>query len=50
MTDTFFIASLQQGGAPMMGVLLAIALVWGIVYLARSRRRSDRENDGRREA
>jgi hypothetical protein len=42
MTTDLFMASMGQGGGPMMGALLAIALVGGIVYLVRGRRRSDR--------
>jgi hypothetical protein len=41
MTSELLIANLDQGGGPMMGVLLAVALVGGLVYLVRSRRRSD---------
>ena len=40
MTNELFIASLDQGGAPMMGALLAIGIVGGLVYLVRSRRHS----------
>ena len=40
MTSELFIASLNQGGAPMMGALLAIGIVGGLVYLVRSRKRS----------
>jgi hypothetical protein len=43
MTAELVIASLDQG-APMMGVLLAIGIVGGLVYLVRSRRRSDRDD------
>jgi hypothetical protein len=41
MTSELLIANVDQGGGPMMGVLLAVALVGGLVYLVRSRRRSD---------
>jgi hypothetical protein len=43
MTAELLIANLDQGGGPMMGVLLAIALVVGLVYLMRGRRRADRD-------
>jgi hypothetical protein len=51
MTAELFIASLDHGGASMMGVLLAIGFVWGLVYVASGRRRSDRgrESDRSRE-
>jgi hypothetical protein len=41
MKTDIYIASLDQGGAPMLGALLAIGIVGGLVYLVRSRRRSD---------
>jgi hypothetical protein len=44
MTSELLIATLGEGGGPMMGVLLAIALVAGLVYLVRGRRRSDRDD------
>jgi hypothetical protein len=44
MTSELVIASLDRGGAPMMGALLAIGIVGGLVYLVRSRRRSDRDD------
>jgi hypothetical protein len=40
MTADLYIASLDQGGAPMMGALLVIGIVGGLVYLVRGRRRS----------
>jgi hypothetical protein len=43
MTAELFIASIQRGGGPMIAVLLAIALVGGIVYLVRSRTGSGRD-------
>jgi hypothetical protein len=44
MTSELLIANIAQGGGPMMGVLLGIAVVGGLVYLVRSRRRSDRDD------
>ena len=44
MTNEHFIASLDQGGAPMMGALLVIGIVGGLVYLVRSRRRSHEDD------
>jgi hypothetical protein len=41
ITNELFIASLDQGGAPMMGAFLVIGIVGALVYLVRSRRRSD---------
>jgi hypothetical protein len=43
MTAELLIANLVQGGGPMMGVLLAIAIAGGLVYLVRARRGSDRD-------
>jgi hypothetical protein len=50
MTAEVFIASIQQGGGPMISVLLAIALVGGIVYLVRSRTGSGRDREHHRSA
>jgi hypothetical protein len=44
MTPAFFIASLDQARAPMIGALLSIGIVGGLVYLVRTRRRSDRDD------
>jgi hypothetical protein len=46
MTTELVIADLDQGGAPMIGAPLAIGVVGGLVYLVRSRRRSDRDEMG----
>jgi hypothetical protein len=46
MTSELVIADLDQGGAPMIGAPLAIGVVGGLVYLVRSRRRSDRDEMG----
>jgi hypothetical protein len=50
MTGELFIASIQQRGGPMIAVLLAIALVGGIVYLVRSRTGSGRDRERDRSA
>jgi hypothetical protein len=42
MTDYLLAADISQGG-PMIGVLLAIAVVAGLVYLVRGRRRTNRD-------
>jgi hypothetical protein len=44
MTTELVIASLDHGGAPMLGALLAIGIVGGLVYLVRTRGRSDRDD------
>jgi hypothetical protein len=44
ITNELFIASLDQGGAPMMGAFLVIGIVGALVYLVSSRRGSDRDD------